>query len=83
MLNLQEFIYATKCKVLSDDANDEDDGAESLDDDAFFKLKKLARESAPTRENVIPSSSLESRSENKPQETPHPPHYYYSKPSIQ
>jgi hypothetical protein len=35
MLNLQEFIYATKYKVLSDDANDEDDGAESSDDDAF------------------------------------------------
>ena len=78
-------MYATKSMVLSDDddTNDEDDGAESSDDDAFFKLKKLARATAPTRENVIPSSSLvESRSENEPQETPHPPHYYYLKPSI-
>ena len=84
MLNLQEFIYTTKSKVLSDDANDEDDGAESSDDNEFFKLKKSARETAPTMENVIPSSSLGSRSENEPQEMPHPPHYYYySKPPIQ
>jgi hypothetical protein len=83
MLNLQEFIYVTKIKVLSNNANDEDYGAEASDDDEFFKLKKLARGTAPAMENVVPLSSLGSRSKNKPQDMPHLPHYYYSKTQIQ
>jgi len=58
MLNLEEFIYGTKSKVVIDNANDEDNGAESSDDDDFFTLKQSSRETAPITKNVIPLSSL-------------------------
>ena len=47
-----------------------------------FQAEKTARETAPTMEDVIHSSSLGSRSENEPHKMPHPMHYYYSKPPI-
>lgn len=57
IFNLQEFIYGTKSKIVSEDENGEDEG-DSSDDDEFFKLKKSSKETATTRESTLPTSSL-------------------------
>ncbi len=57
MINLQELIYGTKAKVVS---NDEEDDRDSTDDedDQFFTLKKTTKKSVSPGERVMPSSSL-------------------------
>ena len=57
VVNLQELVYGTKPKVVSNDEED-DEQASSDEDDDFFKLKKSKREPASREEKALPPSSL-------------------------
>ena len=58
MANLQELIYGTASKVVSEDENNGDEDDESSDDDEFFRLKKSTREVKSRTTNTMPSSSI-------------------------
>lgn len=57
VVNLQELVYGTKTKAVSNDES-EDTEASSDDDDEFFTLKKPSKESARREEQALPLSSL-------------------------
>eukprot|EP00980_Cylindrotheca_fusiformis_P010095 scaffold2243_cov122-Cylindrotheca_fusiformis.AAC.11 len=52
MLNLQEFIYGSNTKTVTDDEQGATEDSESSDDEEFFKLKKAPRENIQTTENT-------------------------------
>ena len=54
-VNLQDLVYGTKTRIVS---NDEDSEGDASDDEDFFTLKKSKRASTPLQQRVVPSSSL-------------------------
>lgn len=58
VVNLQQLVYGTKTKVVSDDEHD-DDAEVSDDDDEFFTLKKKSpRVNSRSNEEALPSNTL-------------------------
>ena len=61
VVNLQELVYGSKSKMITDDERDDDGENSSDDDDELFKLKKTSRDAAASQsssKSALQSTSL-------------------------